>query len=184
MKEQKKLLRKVIAQQKALHTPQELAVLSAALFNKLETHPLFVKAKTILLYYSLKDEVQTAAFIEKWKESKKILLPIVVGDNLELKHYTGKLDLKVGAYGIKEPIGTAFTDYQKIDLAIIPGMSFDTRNNRLGRGKGYYDRLLPLLSAYKIGICFSFQVSDEIPEEVFDIKMDEVWTEYGSISGK
>jgi len=124
------------------------------LLNKLEQHPLFIAAKTVLLYYSLGDEVQTHDFIEKWYRQKDILLPVVKGDILELRRYT----------------------------AIIPGVSFDKNGNRLGRGKGYYDRLLPQLHSYNVGICFDFQVSDEIPTESFDKPMHEVWTEKGKIS--
>lgn len=130
-----------------------------------------------MLYHSLKDEVDTHAFIRKWSREKRILLPVVTGDDLELRLYTGPEDLTVGAYGIEEPTGALFTDYSAIDLIVVPGVAFDRDGNRLGRGKGYYDRLLPRIpSAYKIGICFPFQVVDEVPAEPFDIRMDEIIT--------
>ena len=76
-----------------------------------------------------------------------------------------------------EPTGPLFADYSKIQLAIIPGMGFDRQGNRLGRGKGYYDRMLAKLShAYKIGVCFPFQLFDKIPTDIYDITMDEVLT--------
>ena len=106
---------------------------------------------------------------------KQILLPVVIGNDLELRLYTGPQDLKKGAYGIEEPVGEPFTDYASIDLAIIPGVAFDVHGNRLGRGKGYYDRLLPRLPhIYKIGICFPFQLLEEVPTEALDVRMDEV----------
>lgn len=89
--------------------------------------------------------------------------------------------MKKGSFGIEEPTGALLEDYSQIELAIIPGVSFDGKGNRLGRGKGYYDRLLPLLRSYNIGICFQFQVCQEIPTEIFDKKMDEVWTENGRL---
>lgn len=150
---------------------------SETLLEKLEQLPCFTQAKTILLYHSLKDEVHTHDFVEKWKESKTILLPVVVGNDLELRRYTGPQDLCTGSYGIAEPTGERFTDFERIDLGIIPGVSFDASGCRLGRGKGYYDRLLPKLDSYNVGICFSFQVSREIPTEAFDRKMDAVLTE-------
>ena len=80
----------------------------------------------------------------------------------------------------QEPGGEDFTDYEEIELGIIPGVSFDRQGNRLGRGKGYYDKLLPLLThSYNIGICYRFQAQEEIPAEPFDRPMDEVWTEEG-----
>ena len=158
---------------------------SGILLEKLEKESFFREAKTILLYYSLKDEVQTHAFIDKWSKIKNILLPVVVGDKLELRRYTGRQDLQVGAYNIEEPTGEVFTDYDTIDVAIIPGVAFDSAGNRLGRGKGYYDRLLPKLNATRtIGICFSFQVFDEIPVEEHDRKMDHILTEDGMLSEK
>lgn len=147
------------------------------MLDKLEQLPVFTEAETVLLYHSLKDEVYTHEFVEKWKGSKTILLPIVSGDELELRRYTGKQDMTIGSYGIEEPTGKLFTDFKSINLAIIPGVSFDSQGNRLGRGKGYYDRLLPKLSAYNIGICFSFQVSSYVPAEEFDRKMDAVLTD-------
>ena len=144
---------------------------SAALLEKLEQHPKFASARTVLLYYSLGDEVQTHDFVEKWHRQKTILLPVVKGDELELRIYAGRQNLKNGeAYHIEEPTGEAFTAYEKIDLA---------QGNRLGRGKGYYDKLLPLLHSYNIGICYNFQVSEKLPVEPFDRRMDEVWTENG-----
>lgn len=140
-------------------------------------------ARTVLLYYSLADEVQTHDFVEKWYRRKTILLPVVKGDVLELRVYTGRQCMQTGeAYHIEEPAGEAFTEYEKIDFSIIPGVSFDACGNRLGRGKGYYDKLLPLLSSYNVGVCYSFQVSGHIPAEPFDRPVDEVWTENGKLS--
>lgn len=177
MKELKKQLRKEITQKKSRFSSAELDEFSNRLLNKLEQLPAFQQAATVLLYHSLKDEVRTHAFVEKWKNQKNILLPVVIGDDLELRKYTGKQDLAVGAYGIEEPAGEPFEEFDRIDLAIIPGVSFDSKGNRLGRGKGYYDRLLPKIKSYKIGICFSFQVSKEVPAEPFDIRMDAVVTD-------
>ena len=103
----------------------------------------------------MKDEVQTHAFIEKWSRSKRIILPVVTGDELELR-------------------GAPFTDYETIDLAVIPGVAFDRYGHRLGRGKGYYDRLLPQIPASKVGICFPFQLIEEVPAEAFDFRMDTI----------
>ena len=169
MKEQKKLLRKEIREEKKRHSPDELMTYSSALLEQIEKHPRFIASHTILMYHSLGDEVQTHVFVEKWYKVKKVLLPVVRGDILVLRHYTGKNHLTTVAFGIEEPSGEDFKDYHEIELGIIPGVSFDHQGNRLGRGKGYYDKLLPLLPhAYNI-----------IPAEPFDKKMDEVWTEEG-----
>lgn len=152
------------------HQPESANILAA-----LEAHPAFRAANTILLYYSLPDEVNTHEFVRKWSREKQILLPVVVGDDLEIRKYTGPQDLATGSYGIEEPTGELFTDYAAIDFIAVPGVAFDRNGNRLGRGKGYYDRLLPRIpQAYKIGICFPFQIVEEVPAEPFDIRMDEI----------
>lgn len=144
--------------------------------ERLEQHPAFQAADVVLLYHSMNDEVNTQLFIEKWSQHKQIVLPVVKGDALELRQYIPEKGFSKGAYGIMEPVGEPFVRYSEIDLAVVPGVAFDASGRRLGRGKGYYDRLLPLLQAYKIGICFSFQLLGEVPAETFDIPMDEVIT--------
>lgn len=177
MKERKKELRKQIASEKTKYSASSLKALSDEILTRLEAQPAFKEAQTILLYHSMKDEVHTHSFIEKWSKRKTIILPVVVGDVLELRHYTGTEDLKPGAYGIAEPTGELFTDYETIDFAVIPGVAFDLSGHRLGHGKGYYDKLLPkLATAVKAGICFPFQVVEEVPTEPFDILMDIIIT--------
>lgn len=150
---------------------------SAEILAALEASAAFRAASTLLLYHSLPDEVFTHDFIQRWSQQKQLLLPVVVGDELELRRYTSPADLQIGAFGIEEPTGELFTEYDKIDLAVIPGVAFDRNGNRLGRGKGYYDRLLPhLKGCHKIGICFPYQLVEEVPVEPFDIPMDEVLT--------
>jgi len=76
-----------------------------------------------------------------------------------------------------EPTGPLFAPehYGEIELAIIPGMAFDSAGHRLGRGKGYYDRLLPNLKTAKLtGICFPFQLLEEVPAEAHDISVCKV----------
>ena len=144
---------------------------------RLLSHPRIKAAKTVMLYYSLPDEVDTHTLVDSLLVSgKQILLPHVTGEGtMELRRYTGPTDLALGAYNIMEPTGDLFVDYASIDLAVIPGMAFDKEGNRMGRGKGYYDRLLlKLRSTYKIGICLPFQLVEQIPTDEHDVKMDEV----------
>lgn len=178
----KQQLRRYIAQEKKKHSSETLDQLSDRLLQQLEQHPRFRAARTLLLYHSLPDEVRTHTFIERWSREKHLILPAVLPDNtLELRHYTGPHDLRTGAYGISEPVGQLLADYRSIDLALIPGVAFDSHHNRLGRGKGYYDRLLPQLPAYKIGLCFHFQLLDgPLPTEPTDIPMDEILTDQGT----
>ncbi len=169
-------LRNQIKELKKLH--QETAATdSEFIMQVLEADEHFRASKTVLLYHSLSDEVNTHTFIDKWCSQKLVLLPKVIDDELELRIYHNASELQVGAFGIAEPTGELFTDYAQIDFVAVPGIAFDTKGNRLGRGKGYYDRLLPkLTNAYKAGICFPYQLVDTVPTEPTDIKMDTVIT--------
>lgn len=168
----KKELRQQIRRQKQLHAGDD----SATILEKLKQLPLLFSARTILLYCALPDEVQTESLMnELAAQGKTVLLPKVIDDStMELRRYTGKKDLSPGAFSIMEPSGERFTDYAAIDIAIIPGMAFDSRGHRLGRGKGYYDRFLSLLTSktIKIGLCFPWQLVDDVPTDKNDISMD------------
>lgn len=175
MIEQKKNFRRVIRKLKNELSEDLRLESSELIMKKLSENDFFIKAKVVLLYYSMKDEVFTHHFIEQWYNKKIILLPVVKGETLDLKVYRGKDCLIPGdQFGIPEPDGTPFVDYESIDCMVIPGVAFDKNKNRMGRGRGFYDRLLSLTDATKIGVCFNFQMFDNIPVEEHDIKMDEV----------
>jgi 5-formyltetrahydrofolate cyclo-ligase len=169
----KKELRNTIKALKKQHTKEQLLEQSTIILSKLEQHPDFQKAHIVMIYSALPDEVQTEAFLEKWRHKKKIILPTVVADDIipvELAENTG---FAVGDFNILEPQNEPYTgDY---DLIVVPGVAFDRKGNRIGRGRGYYDRFLcKHLNVKRIGICFDFQLVDEVPVEDNDIKMDEV----------
>ena len=173
----KKDLRQFIRMQKGQFTQKKLEELSLPIIKRLLAHPRVKQAHTLMMYYSLDDEVNTHEVINQLVEQGKIvLLPAVVDDTrMELRQYADPSDLRGGFFHIMEPVGKVFTDYDSIDVAIVPGMAFDSRCNRLGRGKGYYDRFLSERpTIYKIGVCFDFQKLPGIPAEENDIKMDEV----------
>jgi len=170
----KKALRQYVRSLKASFSPEQLKDMSGEIISRLLVHPRFVEAKTVLLYHSLPDEVSTHALLLEACKSKTVLLPTVVGDELELHVFTPQANTHRGSFDIIESEGPLFTDYPSIDLAIIPGMAFDKDGNRLGRGKGYYDRLLPHLSCPLIGLCFPFQYLESIPTEEHDRRVDEV----------
>lgn len=174
----KKALRRIIRERKKQYTPEQLTAMSKEIVTRLLSHPRILQAKYILLYYSLPDEIDTHCLVDQLiAMGKQILLPVIVGEtDLILRRYTGTQDLKAdNAFHILEPTGELFTEYEKIEVGIIPGMSLDNHGNRLGRGKGYYDRLLTQIPhLYKIGVCFDFQKVDYVPTSEYDVPMDEV----------
>lgn len=167
-------LRKRIKQSVKQLTSEEKESLSMTIWKHLEQMPEFESAKTILLFWSLPDEVQTSTFIEKWQSTKKILLPVVIGDNLGIREYKGDDKMQTGSFNIQEPVGIFFTSYDQIDLILVPGVGFNKKGIRLGRGKGYYDRFLPKLNAPKFGICYPCQIIEDIPTDKWDIPVDRV----------
>ncbi len=162
--------------EKTKYSASTLTAFSVEILTLLEAHPLFRDARTVLIYHSMSDEVDTHGFVDRWSGEKSLILPVVMGDELELRRYTGPQDMAVGSYGIAEPVGEPFTNYDSIDLVVVPGLAFDNAGRRLGRGKGYYDKLLPQIKAPKLGICFPFQLVDEVPAEAFDFRMDGIIT--------
>ena len=170
---EKKELRTLIKTLKKQHTKEQLLEQSEKILAKLEQHPDFVNAETVMLYSALPDEVQTQAFLEKWHLKKHIILPTVVGDDIIPVAYGEDTAFAVGDFNILEPQNEPYTG--GFDLIVVPGVAFDGNGNRLGRGRGYYDRFLcHHLDVKHIGICFDFQLVDEVPSEPFDIRMDEV----------
>ena len=95
-----------MASLKRSYTKTALLELSAKITERLEETDLFRQASCIALYHALPGEVQTAAFIEKWYLKKRLLLPVVKGNDLQLLLYAGKESLKAGAFGILEPTET------------------------------------------------------------------------------
>lgn len=174
----KKVLRAEIRRRKSQYFTEELRQKSQTICEWILDDGVFWASHYILLYSPLPDEVDIAPLISAaFNAGKTVLLPVVDGDNLVLKRFSGFNYMSTGAYNILEPVGEIYpiSEYHKIDLAVIPGMAFDPHRHRLGRGKGYYDRLLPQLTqTYKMGICFDFQYFENIPSEEWDVVMDEI----------
>ncbi len=172
---QKKQLRKIVREQKKTFSEKDKTYQSYTIFKKIEILPVFKKASNILLYWSMNDEVTTHNFVQKWYKTKTILLPVVDGEFLRIKKFEGMETMQKGErFGILEPVGLNFTELENIEIIIVPGIAFDKKNNRMGRGRGYYDKLLEKTKALKIGVCFDFQYFDTVPVEDHDSPMDLV----------
>lgn len=167
------MLRDKIRRMKGNYSSKDLEEMSLNVIRNLKEQELYKKSKTILLYYSMPDEVDTKLLIHTSRE-KNIVLPVVTKDGLVLKKYISEDDLYLSKYGINEPLGDIFVDYDDIDLVIVPGVAFDRSFNRMGRGMGYYDGLLPKINAPKVAICFDFQLIDHVPVDARDVKMDTI----------
>jgi 5-formyltetrahydrofolate cyclo-ligase len=178
----KKELRRYIREQKRHFTPQQLGEMSLGIMSSLLSNSHIQKADTILMYHSLPDEVDThSALGQLLAMGKKVLLPKVVSETeMTIHEYTGAESLQPSEpYGILEPTTPelSIVNCQLSIVIVVPGMAFDKHGHRLGRGKGYYDRFLSRIpNIYKIGVCFPFQLIDNVPSEPTDILVDEVLT--------
>lgn len=171
----KKELRKYIREQKRRFSQQDLSEMALPVISAVLANEKVRGAHTVLCYHALPDEVPTAGILrELLAMGKVVLLPRVVSDmEMTVHRFQSDADLVVGAYGILEPCGEEWHD--AIDIAIVPGMAFDRVGHRLGRGKGYYDLFLSQHpNTYKIGICYPFQLLDNVPADNHDIVMNEV----------
>jgi 5-formyltetrahydrofolate cyclo-ligase len=173
----KKELRKLIRQLKAHLSPAERDKRSVLLMHRIEKNEMFLKAQTIFIYWAMDDEIDTRHLIKKWSGVKKFILPAINGDELHLKEFNGAESLVAGdLYSIPEPDGQPFSDFDSIELVLVPGIAFDGHNNRMGRGKAYYDKILHKFKGrtHLLGVCYDFQMVEEVPVEPHDIKMDGV----------
>ena len=175
MHDDKKMARQRIKRLVSVMTQESKDIQSAEILERLEQTEIFCNSTDILIYWSMDDEVRTPEFIEKWTASgKRFYLPSIQGDDLIVKRYDGTL-LPGEQFGIPEPAGEQVTDLSPITLVLVPGRAFDKNGNRLGRGRGFYDRLLPQLPhALKAGVCFDCQKLPSVPTDDNDIKMDFV----------
>ncbi len=168
-------LRRKVRELKSNYSLEQKKQKSISIFKQIEQDREFRLAQVVFAYWSMPDEVHTHDFVEKWAKTKTILLPVIDGTDLILRKFEGINKMKEeGKYRILEPQGEAFTDFELIDYAIIPGVAFDKFNSRLGRGKAFYDKILKTIEAKKVGVCFDFQLFDLVPTDQYDIPMDFV----------
>lgn len=177
LKQKKVQLRQKIAELKQQYSEEELLRKSEEVFSVVELTGVFQDAKKIFIYYGMKDEVSTINFIERWNNEKEFYLPVVQESDLVFRKYISNADLSRSAFGILEPKGEDFQDFSRVDLIIVPGVAFDIKKNRLGYGKGYYDKFLLKIKKPKMGVCFDFQLLDLLPVEKHDVAMDYIISE-------
>ena len=136
-------------------------------------------ADDVLLYAALPDEVSLSALISNALASgKRVWLPVVDGDNLRIRQYKDGMTEMSAGFHIEEPTPDAPellpSAYSQISLAIIPGRAFTPDGDRLGRGKGYYDRFLALYHGTTIGVAFSCQIYSSLPTDPWDRPLNKM----------
>ena len=157
------------------------AAASRALCERLREQAVWQSARSVMLFAPLPRETDVWPLVEEALASgKTVALPrfsptsggyaaAVVRDPAN--------DLRPGLLGIREPTERCEAiALNRLDLVLVPGVAFDARGRRLGRGKGYYDRMLARISGWKCGVAFDWQVIPEVPLEPHDVRMDYLLT--------
>lgn len=153
---------------------------SNLILSYLENMKCFKQAKTIGIYISMKQEVNTIDFINKWCNNKAICVPRVTGKSIEFFHIHSLEEVKEGTFGVLEPVSNQQVSPSEIDLLVIPMLAYDDNYHRIGYGGGYYDRYLQEYYGSKVGIAFSFQKIAFIDIEEHDISLDVILNENSS----
>jgi 5-formyltetrahydrofolate cyclo-ligase len=150
--------------------------------NLIET-PQFQQSSVVMIYLSLPHEVDTAAIIlSAWQQGKTVAVPKV---SWQQRHMIPVIitSLDTGfstdVGGLRNPITGAPMPIEEIDLVVVPGLGFDRKGNRIGRGGSYYDRFFANkgLCAVKCGFAFEEQIVDNVPVSKHDIQMDMLVTD-------
>ena len=161
-------------------TKTEIQEKSDKVYNLLFSSGLLESANTVMVYLSAFNEVRTDKIIAKLLATgKRVVAPVTDETAVSITPYyiTDISELTKGAYGIFEPPQAEKAKISDIDAVIVPGIAFDKKGNRMGFGAGYYDRFLADFKGIKIGICYNFQLLDEICADTHDIPMDYIISE-------
>ncbi|MGN0765279.1 MAG: 5-formyltetrahydrofolate cyclo-ligase [Christensenellales bacterium] len=169
------LRREIRARLKAMSTADKKSASERVANNLLS---LGLEPESVCIYNALDSEVSTETLIEYFIRNATVYLPIVRGKDMLLVQVNEDTEYEIGDFGISEPKGRELSPEQvKIDLCITPMLAGDKELNRLGKGKGYYDRFFDKCECVKVGICFDCQMVDEIDAEPWDKKMDYIVTD-------
>ncbi len=153
------------------------ASLSTSICTLAASLPEFLSARTVMLYLAKGSEVDTARLLAlSHRMGKTICAPRITGPGEMEAAILDIRGFRRGAFGILEPLGPR-TDAP--DIIFVPGTVFDTKGNRIGYGKGYYDRFLQAHPAYSVGLAYACQVVDSVPTLAHDVRLCRILTEEG-----
>jgi len=147
--------------------------------EKLFKEPVFKKAKRVMFYIAFKGEVETKEMIREAQALGKIIaVPVCVKNRASLRPalLEDHAHLRKGPYGVSEPVVSRYIALKDLDLVVTPGLAFDKNGNRLGRGKGYYDRFLKQIpkDTPSIGLAFRMQILPKVPTAPYDVSVTKV----------
>jgi len=179
-------VRRIMLKRRREMSQEELDCKSQRIAELLFSLDLIQNSKIIMMYVNMPGEVRTERIIQDLLEAgKTVVVPVCIPQKVELlaSEIKGLHELVPGHYGILEPKKEVIrpVDPGILEIITVPGLAFDIHGNRVGHGKGYYDRFLMKVSPFakKIGLAFDFQLMSSVPVCHFDVPMDLIITESG-----
>lgn len=172
-------IRKRYRQLRDALTTDQVQEWSRRINDHLTDHLLFLQAKTVLFYYPLGNEVNLLpAADQALRLGKRVGFPRTEKTGIRFYRVHDLCEFEPGMFGVMEPVGRELL--QEEGLLLTPGVVFDRSRNRMGYGRGYYDRYIGERSGViKIGVCYEMQIARSIPTEKWDVPMDFLLTEKG-----
>ena len=176
----KSALRRQVREFVRVLTAEQRAAHSRKLCDVMRAQPVWQRSRHVLLFAPLADEPEITPLIDDAMLRK--LIVAVPRFNSERGRYfaallTARAAMDPGPFGALEPdAGSPAIPLNQLDLVLVPGIAFDLAGRRLGRGKGFYDRLLTEVSGHKCGVAFDEQIVAEVPEEPHDVRVDSILT--------
>lgn len=182
----KRDIRQIMARLRGEMSLEEIEEKSACIAKHLFSLDCVKNAQTVMVYANMPGEVKTEGIIQNLLDSgKNVVVPVCIPQTCSLvaSEILGFDELAPGHYGILEPKKEYLRPINPavLEVILIPGLAFDIYGNRIGHGKGYYDRFLINAPSFatKIGVAFDFQIMQSVPVCHFDVPMDLIVTESG-----
>lgn len=182
MADEKEYLREILSDARDCLSPNQVDSWSSEISSRILASPEYQRSSRIVLYSSIGKEVRAdSIFDHALRSGRAVFFPKIQAKHLVLIRVQSTSELRPGRFGISEPSGEEAVPPVDVDDAVVcvPGLAFTPNGQRLGRGGGYYDRLLSTISpqASLLGLAYSFQLLDRLPESDGDRRVDLVFTQ-------
>ena len=173
----KEKLRQVLREKASTHGVEEQAIASAKICAHIKAHPLWQSSKSVLFFWPMANEPDLRTLCnEALQAGKVVAFPKYFADSRSYSSVAIRnleQDMAAGRFGIPEPaLSSPELLLKVLDLILVPGLAFSFDGVRLGRGKGYYDRLLSQIAGTRCGVGYDWQIADSLPNEPHDIRLD------------
>lgn len=146
------------------------------IYNRIISDIDILNKDLILIYVSYNSEVDTLKIINYFLDKKKVAVPRIDNGIMNFYYINNIDDLKIGYFGILEPISNNIVKDFSNCVSITPGICFDKFGNRVGYGKGFYDKFYYKYDVFKIGLCYKECLLDRIDIDIYDIAVDKIIT--------